>query len=81
VGVSRGTVERALEADRAPRYDRLSTGSMFDAYQAKVRTLLAVTPTMPASTLAERVEWPGSEIIVSGQGGPDQAGVPAAGSS
>jgi transposase len=63
VGVSRGTVERALEADRAPRYDRAPTGSMFDAYQAKVRTLLAVTPTMPASTLAERVDWPGSPSL------------------
>jgi hypothetical protein len=41
VGVSPGTVERALEADQAPRYDRLPTGSMFYAYQAKVRELLA----------------------------------------
>jgi hypothetical protein len=47
VGVSRGTVERALEADRLPRYDRLPTGSTFDTYKAKVRALLAVTPTMP----------------------------------
>jgi hypothetical protein len=47
VGVSRGTVERALESDRAPRYDRLPTGSTFDTYKAKVRALLAVTPTMP----------------------------------
>jgi hypothetical protein len=38
VGVSRGTVERALEAARPSRYDRMPTGSMFDAYQAKVRT-------------------------------------------
>jgi hypothetical protein len=63
VGVSRGTVERALESDRLPRYDRLPTGSMFDAYQARVRELLAVTPTMPASTLAERVDWLGSPSL------------------
>ena len=42
VGVSRGTVDRALETDRV---------------------LLAVTPTMPASVLAERVGWSGSASV------------------
>lgn len=60
VGVSRGTVDRALEADRLPKYHRATTGSSFDAYAAQVRVLLATTPTMPASVLAERVGWSGS---------------------
>ena len=63
VGVSRGTVDRALETDRVPKYQRASTGSSFDAFAAQVRVLLAVTPTMPASVLAERVGWSGSASV------------------
>jgi transposase len=63
VSVSRGTVDRALESARPPRYGRLPTGSTFDAYQAQVRGLLTSTPTMPASTLVERVNWPGSPSL------------------
>ena len=64
VGVSRGTVDRALETDRVPKYQRASTGSSFDAFAAQVRVLLAVTPTMPASVLAERVGWSGSASVL-----------------
>ena len=63
VGVSRGTVDRAFEADRMPKYHRAATGSSFDAFAAQVRVLLAVTPTMPASVLAERVGWSGSASV------------------
>ena len=63
VGVSRGTVERALETDRIPKYQRPTTGSSFDAYAAQVRVLLAATPRMPASTLSERVGWLGSASV------------------
>jgi hypothetical protein len=63
VGVSRGTVDRALESDRLPKYRRASTVSSFDAYAAQVRVLLAGTPRMPASTLAERVGWLGSASV------------------
>jgi transposase len=59
-GVSRGTVDRALESNRLPKYQRASTGSSFDAYAAQVRVLLADTPRMAATTLAERVGWSGS---------------------
>ena len=51
VGVSRGTVDRALEADRVPKYQRASTGSSFDAFAAQVRVLLAAMPTMLAPVL------------------------------
>ncbi|TFD24076.1 IS21 family transposase [Cryobacterium lyxosi] len=63
VGVSRGTVDRALESDRLSKYQRAATGSSFDAYATQVRVLLAVTPRMPASTLAERVGWLGSASV------------------
>ena len=63
VGVSRGTVDRALEADRLPKYQRAGTGSSFGAFAAQVQVLLAVTPMRAASTLAERVGWSGSASV------------------
>lgn len=60
VGVSRGTVDRALESDRAPKYQRASGVSSSDDFAPRVRELLVKTPTMPAATLAERVGWSGS---------------------
>jgi len=63
VGVSRGTVDRALETDRQPKYHRAAVGSSFDAFAPQVRALLAVTPTVAASTLAERVGWSGSASV------------------
>jgi transposase len=63
LGVSRGTVDRALEAERPPKYERKPAGSSFDAYAPQVRALLVQTPTMPASVLAERVGWTGSASL------------------
>lgn len=63
VGVSRGTVERALESDRVPKYQRASGVSSFDAFAPRVRELLVKTPTMPAAALAERVGWSGSASL------------------
>ncbi|WP_253259534.1 Mu transposase domain-containing protein [Subtercola boreus] len=63
VGVSRGTVDRALADDRSPTYQREPSGSSFDRFAAEVRVLLAVTPTMAAATIAERVGWSGSESL------------------
>ena len=62
LGVSRGTVDRALAAERPPKYERKPAGSSFDAYAAQVRALLALTPTMPASVLAERVVGDGRKL-------------------
>lgn len=63
LGISRGTVDRALATDRAPQYERAPTGSTFDVFAPQVRALLATTPTIPASTLAERVGWSGSASL------------------
>ena len=62
-GVSRGTVDRALAEDREPTYQRAPAGSSFDVFAVEVRRLLAVTPTMPAATIAERVGWSGSPSL------------------
>jgi hypothetical protein len=56
-------VDRALESDRAPKYQRAAGVSSFDAVAPRARELLVKTPTMPAATLAERVGWSGSASL------------------
>ncbi|MGA7205018.1 MAG: IS21 family transposase [Specibacter sp.] len=63
LGVSRGTVDRALAAESVPRYEREPAGSSFDVFEKDVRRLLATTPTMAATVLAERVGWSGSASL------------------
>ncbi|WP_449374238.1 hypothetical protein [Arthrobacter psychrolactophilus] len=63
LGASHGTVDRALAAETAPKYERRPAGSSFDAFEKDVRRLLVVTPRMPATVLAERVGWTGSASL------------------
>ena len=60
LGLARNTVARAVGADSPPRYQRCGRGSCFDAYEARVRSLLQETPRMPATVIAERIGWPWS---------------------
>ena len=60
LGIGRSTVERALASDRPPKYERPSVPTSFTPFEPLVRQLLAVTPDMPASVVAERVGWTGS---------------------
>jgi transposase len=55
--VSRNTVRAALAADGPPRYTRRPAGSIVDAFEPRIRELLATYPTMPATVIAERVGW------------------------
>src|SRR5680860_1250913 len=64
VGVARNTVRAALAADTPPRYERKPAGSRFDAYEGQVRALLAQTPSMPASVIAERIGWEYSASVL-----------------
>jgi transposase len=57
LGISRNTVRSALRSDAPPHYERAATGSAVDAYDDQVRRLLAVTPDMPATVIAERIGW------------------------
>ena len=77
----RGTVDRAPESDRPPKHERAPAGSDFDAYPSQGCALLARTPTMPATVLAERVGMDWIRVAVPRQGPPDPAGVPAGGSA
>lgn len=60
LGIGRSTVERALASDRPPKYERPPVPTSFTPFEPAVRQLLARTPDMPATVLAERVGWTGS---------------------
>lgn len=57
LGVARNTVRSALRGDEPPGYRREGSGSAVDAVEPQLRRLLAVTPDMPATVIAERVGW------------------------
>jgi transposase len=60
LGIGRETVARALACDRPPKYERPAVPTTFTPFEPLVAQLLAATPDMPATVLAERVGWPGS---------------------
>jgi hypothetical protein len=57
LGVARNTVRSALRSEEAPRYEREGRGSAVDGFEPAIRRLLAVTPDMPATVVAERIGW------------------------
>lgn len=84
LGVSRNTVIKAVASNGPPKYERRTGPTSFTPYEARVRQLLAETPDMPATVLAERVGWTGSIRWFSGQRqpaagrpSPDRPGRPA----
>ena len=67
VGCSRNTVRAALASDVPPRYERIPAGSIVDAVEPRIRELLQVYPTMPATVIAERIGWTRSIRVLSGR--------------
>jgi transposase len=57
VGCSKNTVKNALAADQPPTYRRRPRGSVVDAVEPRIRELLQACPTMPATVVAERLDW------------------------
>lgn len=57
LGVSRNTVRAALASEGPPAYRRSSAGSLADVVEPRIRELLRVYPTMPATVIAERIGW------------------------
>ena len=49
-----------MASDRPPKYERPPQETTFTPFEARVRALLAEHPEMPATVIAERVEWSGS---------------------
>ncbi len=60
LGISRTTVLKAVRSSDPPSYERTPTATSFVTFEPRVRALLEEFPDMPASVLAERVEWTGS---------------------
>lgn len=60
LGIARETVAAAVRSDRPPKYERPAQPTSFTPFEARVRALLAEHPSMPATVIAERVEWSGS---------------------
>ena len=57
LGVARNTVRSAVRSSEPPSYERAPVGSAVDAVEPEIRRLLAKTPGMPATVIAERVGW------------------------
>lgn len=55
--ISRNTVKSALASKGPPKYQRAPAGSVVDEVEPRIRELLAVYPRMPATVIAERIEW------------------------
>jgi hypothetical protein len=49
LGIGRSTVDRALESDRPPKYERKPGPTSFTPFEARVRAILAEHPEMPAT--------------------------------
>nr|WP_221200112.1 IS21 family transposase [Nocardioides soli] len=60
LGISRTTVVKAVASDAPPKYERRAVSTSFTPFEPVVRQLLAKTPDMPATVIAERVGWTGS---------------------
>ena len=60
LGIGRSTVARALASGGPPKYERPSVATSFTPFEPAVRQLLAKTPDVPATVIAERVGWTGS---------------------
>ena len=57
LGISKNTVKSALACDEPPKYERPPKGSAVDAFDPRIRELLAEFPDMPSTVIAERVGW------------------------
>ena len=57
LGVSRNTVKSALASDAPPKYQRDLAGSVADEAEPRIRELLSAYPRMPATVIAERIDW------------------------
>ena len=58
LGVARNTVRAAIRSGAPPHYERQGRGSLVDRFEPAICELLRGCPTMPATVIAERLEWP-----------------------
>jgi len=58
LGVARNTVRAAVRSTDPPHYERARRPSLVDPFEPAICALLADCPTMPATVIAERLDWP-----------------------
>lgn len=63
-GVARNTVRTALRSNTPPAYQREGKGSIVDPFEPEIRRLLMATPRMPATVIAERIDWTRSLTVL-----------------
>lgn len=64
LGVARNTVRTAVRSASPPAYQRARRPSAVDPFEPAIRELLKDFPTMPATVIAERIEWPRGMTIL-----------------
>jgi hypothetical protein len=57
-GVSKNTVKAAWASDGPLKCERAQRGSIVNAMEPPIRELLKAYPQMPATVIAERIDWP-----------------------
>jgi len=65
LGISVNTVKAALACNVPPKYERPPRGSIVDEVEPRIRELLQSHPRMPATVIAERIEWTRSMRVLS----------------
>lgn len=60
LGIARNTVRSVLATTEPPKYQRAERGSIVDSYEPEIRKLLREYPRMPATVIAERIDWKNS---------------------
>jgi transposase len=64
LGLSRNTVRAAVRSAAPPKYERTVRPSIVDEVEPRIRELLKVVPTMPATVIAERIGWDRSMTVL-----------------
>lgn len=62
--LARNTVRNAVRSVQPPRYVRAGSGSIVDAVEPKIRSLLKEFPEMPATVIGERIGWDRSMTVL-----------------
>jgi transcriptional regulator with XRE-family HTH domain len=60
LGIARNTVAKAIKSEKPPRYEGVGRSSGVRDLEPRIRELLAQDARMPATVLAERLDWAGS---------------------
>ncbi len=58
LGVARNTVRTTVRSSDPPHFERQRRPLLVDPFEPVISALLMDCPTMPATVVAERIEWP-----------------------